>query len=160
MKCAKMIEVGPVRAELWRVSRARHEVVQLASDAGLLEINLHVVRGGDLLGPGVRIECDTDQVIANMEETGSLTPGLNWYRANLPPESWVDPPPMLPPVQAPTMGIWSTKDVALTEAQMTDSAENVTGPWRYERLTGPGHWMQREAPEQVNALLLDFLPTP
>jgi pimeloyl-ACP methyl ester carboxylesterase len=101
---------------------------------------------------------DADQVIADLEAGGSLTPGLNWYRANVPPESWVAPPPTLPPVQAPTMGIWSTKDPALTEIQMTDSAENVAGPWRYERLDGPGHWMQLDAPEQVNALLLDFLP--
>ena len=101
---------------------------------------------------------DADQVIAELEATGSLTPGLNWYRANVPPESWVQPPPVLPPVQAPTMGLWSTEDIALTEVQMTDSAENVSGPWRYERLAGPGHWMQLDAPGQVNALLLDFLP--
>jgi len=101
---------------------------------------------------------DADQVIADLEANGSLTPGLNWYRANLPPESWVDPPLQFPPVQAPTLGIWSTGDVALTEVQMTDSAQNVAGPWRYERLDGPGHWMQLEAPAQVNTLLLDFLP--
>jgi pimeloyl-ACP methyl ester carboxylesterase len=101
---------------------------------------------------------DADQVIAELEATGSLTPGLNWYRANVPPESWVEPPLKLPPVQAPTMGIWSTGDPALIEVQMTDSAENVAGPWRYERLDGPGHWMQLDAPDEVNALLLDFLP--
>jgi pimeloyl-ACP methyl ester carboxylesterase len=101
---------------------------------------------------------DTEQVIAELEATGSLTPGLNWYRANVPPESWVEPPLQLPPVQAATMGIWSTGDIALTERQMTDSAENVAGTWRYERLDGPGHWMQLDAPDQVNALLLDFLP--
>lgn len=101
---------------------------------------------------------DTDQVIAELESTGSLTPGLNWYRANVAPETWVGPPLQLPAVQAPTMGIWSTGDFALTETQMTDSAENVTGQWRYERLHGPGHWLQLEAPDQVNALLLDFLP--
>ena len=56
------------------------------------------------------------------------------------------------------MGVWSTRDIALTETQMTDSAENMAGPWRYERLEGPGHWMQLDAPDQVNALLLDFLP--
>jgi pimeloyl-ACP methyl ester carboxylesterase len=56
------------------------------------------------------------------------------------------------------MGIWSSADIALTEAQMTDSAASVTAPWRYERLDGPGHWMQLDAPDQVNALLLDFLP--
>ena len=101
---------------------------------------------------------DTEQVIADLEAAGSLTPALNWYRANVPPESWVGPPVQLPPVQAPTMGVWSTGDGALTEGQMTDSAENVAGPWRYERLDGPGHWMQLEAPDQVNALLTDFLP--
>src|SRR5215469_2821175 len=100
---------------------------------------------------------DADQVIADLEADGSLTPGLNWYRANLPPESWVGPPVKLPPVHAPTMGIWSTGDIALTEAQMTDSAESMVGPWRYERVDGAGHWMQLEAPDQVNALLLDFL---
>jgi pimeloyl-ACP methyl ester carboxylesterase len=101
---------------------------------------------------------DADDVIAELEANGSLTPGLNWYRANIPPESWVRRPPRLPPVSAPTMGVWSSGDPALTEVQMTDSAGSVAGPWRYERLEGPGHWMQLDAPDQVNALLLDFLP--
>lgn len=101
---------------------------------------------------------DADAVIAELEADASLTPGLNWYRANVPPESWVGPPLQLPAVQAPTMGVWSSGDFALTETQMTDSAKNVAGPWRYERIDGPGHWMQLEAPGRVNALLLDFLP--
>jgi pimeloyl-ACP methyl ester carboxylesterase len=57
------------------------------------------------------------------------------------------------------MGIWSSGYISLTETQMTDSAENVTGPWRYERIEGPGHWMQLEAPDTINRLLLDFLPS-
>jgi pimeloyl-ACP methyl ester carboxylesterase len=101
---------------------------------------------------------DADQVIAELDASGSLTPGLNWYRANIPAGAWAAPPPQLPPVAAPTMGIWSTGDIALTEVQMTDSASNVSGPWRYERLDGPGHWLQLEAPDELNALLLDFLP--
>jgi len=102
---------------------------------------------------------DSDAVQAELEKTGALTPGLNWYRANVPPESWVSPALVLPPVQAATMGVWSTGDFALTEAQMTGSQPYVTGPWRYERVEGPGHWMQLEAPDRVNQLLLDFLPT-
>jgi pimeloyl-ACP methyl ester carboxylesterase len=47
---------------------------------------------------------DTDNVIAELEANGSLTPALNYYRANLPPQSWIDPPLQLPPVQAPVMG--------------------------------------------------------
>ena len=101
---------------------------------------------------------DASQVITELEANGSLTPALNYYRANIPPERWVAPPVQLPPVQSPTMGIWSTKDIALTERQMTDSAGHVAGPWRYERLDGPGHWMQLEVPDRVSELLLDFLP--
>jgi pimeloyl-ACP methyl ester carboxylesterase len=101
---------------------------------------------------------EADAIIADLEATGSLTPGLNWYRANIPPESWVGPPMELPPVAAPTMGIWSSGDIALLEDQMVDSAKYVTGSWRYERIEGAGHWMQLEVPDQVNRLLLDFLP--
>ena len=101
---------------------------------------------------------DADAVIAELEANGSLTPALNYYRANLPPEVWVLPGRPLPAVEAPTMGVWSTGDIALTEPQMMDSAQNVSGPWRYERLEGPGHWMQLEAPDEVNRLLIDFLP--
>ncbi len=101
---------------------------------------------------------DSDGVIAELEANGSLTPGLNYYRANVNPESLVGPSLELPAVQAQTMGIWSSGDFALTEVQMTDSASSVSGSWRYERLEGPGHWMQLEAPEKVNELLLDFLP--
>jgi pimeloyl-ACP methyl ester carboxylesterase len=101
---------------------------------------------------------DADEVIGELERNGSLTPGLNWYRATVPPESYIAPPLALPPVQAPTMGVWSSGDFALTEGQMTRSASHLAGPWRYERLDGPGHWMQLEAPAAVNRLLLDFLP--
>lgn len=100
---------------------------------------------------------DADAVIADLEASGSLTPALNYYRANLPPEVWLSAGRALPPVGRPTMGVWSSGDFALTERQMTDSAQNVAGPWRYERLDGPGHWMQLEAPDAVNRLLIDFL---
>ncbi len=101
---------------------------------------------------------DADAVIADVEANGSLTPALNWYRANIPPESYIAPPREIPPVAAPTMGVWSSGDIALTEGQMTRSRTHVSGPWRYERLEGPGHWLQLEAPDEVNRLLIDFLP--
>jgi len=101
---------------------------------------------------------DLLEVTADLSRPGALTAGLSWYRANLPPESLVADPLELPPVQAPTMGVWSTGDMALTEQQMTGSAAFVAdGRWRYERVEGAGHWMQLEAPDRVNELLLDFL---
>lgn len=101
---------------------------------------------------------DADTVVKELEQNASLTPALNYYRANVSPESFLTAAPQLPPVQAPTMGIWSTGDMALTEGQMTRSAQNVAGPWRYERVEGPGHWLQLEAPDAVSSLLVDFLP--
>jgi hypothetical protein len=43
---------------------------------------------------------------------------------------------------------------------MVASVEQVTGPWRYERLDGISHWMQLDAPRHVDHLILDFLPVP
>jgi pimeloyl-ACP methyl ester carboxylesterase len=100
---------------------------------------------------------DADAVVAELAANGSLTPGLNYYRANVPPESYLRPGLEWPPVKVATMGVWSSGDIALTEAQMTRSAENIAGPWRYERLDGPGHWMQLDAPDAVSQLLIDFL---
>ncbi len=100
---------------------------------------------------------DADAVIAELEASGSLTPGLNWYRANVHPRALVEPPPEFPPVTVPTLGVWSSGDFALTEAQMTGSYHFVAAPWRYHRLEGPGHWMQLEAADDVNQLLLEFL---
>ena len=103
---------------------------------------------------------DADAVIADLRRPGALTAGLNWYRANVGPATLLAPPPDLPPVAAPTMGVWSSEDLALTERQMLDSARYVAGPWRYERIDGAGHWMQREATDALNRLLVDFLGSP
>jgi pimeloyl-ACP methyl ester carboxylesterase len=100
---------------------------------------------------------DAEAVIADLRRPGALTAGLNWYRANVGPASLLAPPPVLPAVVAPTMGVWSTGDMALTEGQMLDSAAYVSGPWRYERIEGAGHWMQLDATDALNDLLTEFL---
>lgn len=106
---------------------------------------------------------DIDAVILDLERDKSLTTGLNWYRANMPPGSSpeADQPPTVPdlgPVLVPTMGIWSSNDFALGEKQMIESSSFVKGSWRYERVEEAGHWLQLDRPETVNDLLLDFLP--
>jgi pimeloyl-ACP methyl ester carboxylesterase len=99
---------------------------------------------------------DIDAVVKELETSGSLTPALNYYRANIGAAVWAVPPPAFPSVRAATMGIWSTEDIALTEIQMTDSAPSVETTFRYERIEGAGHWMQLDAPQRVNELLIDF----
>lgn len=101
---------------------------------------------------------DLDRYVEDLSRPGRLTAGLNWYRANISPESFASAmSSAVPAVSCPTLGVWSAGDVALTEHQMTSSAENVTGPWRYERIDDASHWMPVDAPERLNELLLDFL---
>ena len=101
-----------------------------------------------------------DRYVATLSEPGALTAGLNWYRANVPVDRLIadGPAPQLPSVSAPTMGIFGTADLYLTEDAFVRSASKVSGPWRYERLEGAGHFIPLEEPDRLNALLLDFLP--
>lgn len=102
---------------------------------------------------------DVDRAVRDLSEPGALTASLNWYRANLPVERLIGQGlgPQFPDVQAPTMGIWSSGDLYLTERAMTDSAKHVAGQWRYERLEGCSHWIPIDAAARLNELLLDFL---
>jgi pimeloyl-ACP methyl ester carboxylesterase len=108
----------------------------------------------------LRNDGDLERYIADLSRDGALTAGLRWYRANLAPHLQLQPPPPLPPITAPTLGIWSAGDHYVTEDRMIASAEHVTGPWRYERIDAVSHWMQLDAPRKVNGMLLDFLPQP
>lgn len=90
---------------------------------------------------------------ADFAAPGRLTAALNYYRANrrfFARRDW-------PPIEVPVLGIWSSRDRALTEGQMRGSAGFCRGTFRYERIDGADHWMQLAAPERVNALLLEFL---
>jgi pimeloyl-ACP methyl ester carboxylesterase len=105
----------------------------------------------------VRHHPETEKWIKDLKRPGALTAGLNWYRANVALEMWNQERQMLPNVQASTLGVWSSGDAYLTEAQMLRSSEWVAGPWRYERVEGASHWMQLDQPERVNGMVISFL---
>jgi len=69
----------------------------------------------------------------------------------------VDNPPPQPKITCPVLGVWSDSDPFLTERQVLTSTERVTGPWRYEKITGAGHRLMLDKPVEVNRLLIDFL---
>ncbi len=100
---------------------------------------------------------DVEQYVADLARPGALTAALNWYRANVHPSRELKPMRPVPAVTAPTLGIWGSRDAYLIEEQMRRSGEFVTGPWRYERIEGASHWLQLDAAERVNELLLEFL---
>jgi pimeloyl-ACP methyl ester carboxylesterase len=108
----------------------------------------------------LRGDGDADRYISDLARPGALTAALNWYRANAAPAQELERTRPFPAVAAPTMGLWSSGDNYLTEESMLDSAGHVTGAWRYERVEGASHWLQLDAPDRVNDLLLEFLAPP
>jgi pimeloyl-ACP methyl ester carboxylesterase len=100
---------------------------------------------------------DVDRYLSDLARPGALTAGLNWYRANLHPRTELQPWPSLPPVGTDVLGLWSSRDHYLIEDGMVASGEHVAGTWRYERIENASHWMQLDAPDRVDELLLEFL---
>jgi pimeloyl-ACP methyl ester carboxylesterase len=100
---------------------------------------------------------ELDRCIDGLARPGALTSTLNWYRANLGPRNLIEDAMEFPLITAPTLAVWSTGDHALTEEVMLLSRDFVSGPWRYERIEGVGHYMPLEAPDKVSSLLLEHL---
>lgn len=112
--------------------------------------------GWALLREWLREPVDVERYVEDLSRPGALTAALNWYRANIAPESF-GRPPQIPPLSCPVLGLWGEHDVACGEEQMRGSGAFVTGEFRYERVPGAGHWIPLDAPEAVTAHLLGFL---
>lgn len=116
-------------------------------------------RDWELFREAVGNKDDIEDYIANLSRPGALTAALNWYRANRAPASELDPPPRLPLIAAPTLGVWGAADDAMLEDGMEASAGFVLGTWKYQRIERAGHWIPLDAPGELNAVLLEFLST-
>jgi pimeloyl-ACP methyl ester carboxylesterase len=84
-------------------------------------------------------------VLKRMSRPGRLTAALNWYRANFIAilfSKW-------PRCTVPTLGIWSSEDPYLTEAQLCNSKKYMDAQWEYRRIDDVGHWIPQEAPEKI-----------
>ena len=90
---------------------------------------------------------------------------LNWYRASpmevldmdAPyelPAGWQ--PPALPKLTIPTLVVWAMDDVALPAANL-DGLDEVITDLTLVKVPGCGHFVQWEAPDEVNAALDAFL---
>jgi pimeloyl-ACP methyl ester carboxylesterase len=99
---------------------------------------------------------DVDRYISDLSRPDALKASLNWYRANLAPRL-PDSRPSLPPVEVPTLGIWSSNDHYLDGERMRVSRGFVKGPWRYEQIDDASHWIPLDAPDRLNQLLIEWL---
>jgi len=95
---------------------------------------------------------DEAGVLKRMSRPGRLTAALNWYRANFIDilfSKW-------PSCTVPTLGVWSSEDPYLTEAQMCNSKQYMDAQWQYQRIDGIGHWVPQDAPEQITELACNW----
>lgn len=90
---------------------------------------------------------------------------LNWYRAS--PMEVLDmdapyelpagyQPPALPKLTIPTLVVWAMDDIALPAANL-DGLDEVIEDLTLVQVPGCGHFVQWEAPDEVNAALDGFL---
>lgn len=84
---------------------------------------------------------------------GALRAMVNYYRANLRDVTRMANPA---PLEVPTLMIWGEEDSALG-LELTEGYAPYVRDFTLHRLPRVSHWVQQEAPEQVNALMQQWL---
>src|SRR5258705_4972566 len=97
-------------------------------------------------------------------QPGALTGAVNYYRANvldrlLPEKPENKPNPNQGRVRVPTLFIFAERDFAIIPATVRGLDKYIDAYYREVRIPDSGHWVQNEAPAEVNAALLEFLTT-
>jgi len=108
-------------------------------------------------GGGTREPFSAEEIEAYIEALsppGALTAALNYYRANL--RLGALRFALTAPIEASTLVIWGEQDGALG-VELLEGLEAVAPCVEIHRVPHAGHWVQNEAPAEVNQRLLAFL---
>jgi pimeloyl-ACP methyl ester carboxylesterase len=89
----------------------------------------------------------------NVTQPGAATAMLNYYRANI--LRIAKDGPGVPPIECPTLLLWGERDVYLTPA-LAAGNERYVRNLTVHRLPGVSHWVQADAPEEVNRLVAEW----
>lgn len=101
---------------------------------------------------------DIERYVEALSRPGALTAALNYYRALRDPEAlrWLR---RAGRVEAPTLVVWGMRDLALGP-WLLDGLERWVPDLRVHRIEDASHWVQNDAPDEVNEALLGFLGRP
>lgn len=88
-------------------------------------------------------------------DPGLLPAALAWYRANT--GTAMRALAGAGGITVPAMYVWSTRDSALGPYAAHLTGRYVSGPYRFEILSGVSHWIPEMAPDTLDRLLLDHL---
>jgi epoxide hydrolase 4 len=98
---------------------------------------------------------DIEGYIGALSQPGALTAALNFYRANLTMANahrFAHPEP----VNAETLVIWGERDPALG-VELLDGLHEIVPRVKIHKISCASHWVQNEAPQEVNHALISFL---
>ncbi len=98
---------------------------------------------------------DIEAYIKALSQPGALTAALNYYRANLTIAN-MRKIALSTPINAETLVIWGELDPALG-IQLLEGLERIAPRLRVHRIQDSSHWIQNEAPDEVNRIMIDFL---
>ena len=101
---------------------------------------------------------EIERYVEAMRPPGALTAALNYYRA-LAREPGGVTLAVRARSAADTLVIWGSRDPALG-TELLEGLERHAPRLTIHRIATAGHWVQNEAPEEVNRVLLDFLRRP
>jgi epoxide hydrolase 4 len=99
-------------------------------------------------------DADIDHYVRGLSAPGALTAALNYYRENLRPEPLAHA--RRARVDAVTLVIWGDRDPALG-VELLDGLHTVAANARVHHIADAGHWVQNEAPDEVNRVMVEFL---
>ena len=95
-----------------------------------------------------------DRYAHDARRPGAMTGMVNWYRAVMRHPGLMAGP--WPKIETPTLVVWGEADAALG-LETLDGTDTYVENLTIRRLPGVSHWVQQEAPEQVNAILREWL---
>jgi epoxide hydrolase 4 len=98
-------------------------------------------------------ETDAQDYIDALSRPGALTSALRWYRDNASSDVQLSSSAR---TAAPTLVIGGERDTALG-VELLEGLDRVAPDLRIHRIARASHWVQNEAPDEVNRVLIDFL---
>lgn len=106
------------------------------------------------LQPDAFSDDEVEMMAVAMSQPRAMTSMINWYRALRYPAA-----NQTAYITVPTLLIWGEQDFALSKALTEDLEEWVPNLQRH-LIPNSNHWVQNEAPEEVNQAMLAFLKRP
>lgn len=94
---------------------------------------------------------EEEEIALTLEAVRDRTPPIHYYRAAARIRG-----PRWERIEAPVLVIWGERDRWLG-AELAEPDARWVAQARVERVAGASHWVQADAPERVNELLLAFL---